>query len=141
MVEKMDIEGGVTAFKSGMQVFENTTHHLEQIIEEADPPGAIGAMTQTAKVIQWNFTIITAAIVLVALAYLRRTFREPEPHYFITLWFGLPIKGSRTTGKFSFQWNNERTRILTYFDQAPRFLSPTKLCALLPSRLTFPVNL
>jgi len=73
MVEKMDIEGGVTAFKSGMQVFENTTHHLEQIIEEADPPGAIGAMTQTAKVIQWNFTIITAAIVLVALAYLWRT--------------------------------------------------------------------
>jgi hypothetical protein len=93
----MDMEGGVTVFKSSIQVFDNTTLLLKQINEEADLPGAVGTMTQTAKVVQRNF-IITGAIVLIAFAYLWRTFREPEPRYFITMWFGTPMKG---TGKFS----------------------------------------
>ncbi|KIM88222.1 hypothetical protein PILCRDRAFT_814127 [Piloderma croceum F 1598] len=53
-------------------------------------------MTQTAQVVQRNFTTIAGAIVLIALAYLWRTFREPEPRYFITMWFGTPMKGTGT---------------------------------------------
>jgi hypothetical protein len=55
------------------------------------------APSQTAQVVQRNLTIITGSIVLIAFAW--RTFREPEPRYFITMWFGTPMKG---TGKFSY---------------------------------------
>ena len=49
-------------------------------------------LVPTAQVVQRNFTIITGSIVVIVFAYLWRIFREPEPRYFITMWFGTPMK-------------------------------------------------
>jgi hypothetical protein len=33
-VRKMDIEGSVTALKSGIQMFKSTTHHLNDVFKK-----------------------------------------------------------------------------------------------------------
>jgi len=90
----MDMEGGCDVFKSSIQVSTTSRSSSNRSPKRQTYPSAVGTMTQTAKVVQRNFTIIIGAIVLIALAYLWRTFREPEPRYFITMWFGTPMKGN-----------------------------------------------
>lgn len=99
MAEGMDIQGGVTAFKSSLQVFEHSLLHFEEVIEEANLPGVSRTIAQTAQVFQQNFTIITVTIILVAIAYTLRT--EPEPRWFLVVCFNTPAAGISIKGVFS----------------------------------------
>jgi len=97
MAEGMDIQGGVTAFKSSLQVFEHSLLHFEEVIEEANLPGVSRTIAQTAQVFQQNFTIITVTIILVAIAYTLRT--EPEPRWFLVVCFNTPAAGISIKGR------------------------------------------